>query len=749
MGYTFRLIRRLVLWGLGIMLMVALIVAAYLGVTLWRAHGGLPEWNGEVTIAGIDRPVRILRDKHGIPHVLAKTEKDAMFAQGFVHAQDRLWQLMLTRQASAGRLSEWLGSMTVPADRIARRYNVERLADRQWAEFPNDERPLVEAYAAGINAYLDSELFRLPPEMVILHIEPDRWAPRDSFIVLQRLYRTLVNSGSEGSRRLLQAMAKANYAAEWLQPVDVPPFPIIAADSGESPGSPVSAPADSDESADSGRSADTGEFSDSWVVSGAYSESGLPLMGSDPHLQLTFPNFWYLMHLAVDGQNAVGGSVPGLPGVIVGRTDHLAWAETASNVDQMDWRLIILEDDDPTAYRSSPDGPIEHMTAHQDVISVRFGNDVPIVVHEGPDSGAIVFTQKSLAPRKFADDPRVALAVRRNGLEGETSLAAILKLRRARDVNEALEALALFTGPGLSISLADTRGNIAYVAAGKIPKRPAAQATKVDFAPTDSNALEWLPYEENPRVINPPSGRIVTANQKIIEAFPHYLSDAFAPPTRAERIHQLLNEHNKHSVESFRKMQQDNYSVVAARIVPLLTATKPTDNADAILIKILSDWDFRYDLNSAAPTVYLTWIVTFTRALAQDELGPAFPFFRVDTGKSAAGADLAGRGVPLVRRPHHAPTRDLRRASNTLPHRSAYPADRYLWSQPGRLALGQRSRDELRAPGTGGCSHARRSVFAPSDHAQRTQYALRQRGHRRRHPAVSVPNGHPEFSGHL
>lgn len=174
--------RRILKWSGSLLALLVGLPALYLGLTLWRAHGGLPQWEGSFDVAGLDGPVEILRDAHGVPHIHARSKRDALFAQGFVHAQDRFWQMALTRQTMAGRLSEWMGGLGLESDRLYRHIGGERLAARLWQQFPEQERPLLEAYAAGVNAWLDSPAYRRPPEMVLLHVHPERWQPQDAFL---------------------------------------------------------------------------------------------------------------------------------------------------------------------------------------------------------------------------------------------------------------------------------------------------------------------------------------------------------------------------------------------------------------------------------------------------------------------------------------------------------------------------------------------------------------------------------------
>lgn len=596
--------RRLIRIG-AVLAAIPLLLAIYVGYVAWRAHVDVPDWEGEISVAGLDGPIEIVRDANGVPHVFAATERDAIFAHGFIHAQDRFWQMALTRQAMAGRLSEWFGASTLRADRISRRSAGTALADRLWADFPAEEKVFLQAYAAGVNAWMESEDYRLPPEMRILHVEPERWQPRDSFLVLRSMYNTLARWGVEPQRARVPMHAASPVALEWAEGVERVTTPIIA-------------PPGGGRVLQRSQAAPDGEFSNSWAVSGDFTASGLPLLANDPHLPGTTPNFWYLAHLAIGERHLVGATIPGIPGLVLGHNGKIAWGLTNTEADVNDIALVERDGADPRRFRRGPDASWERFASRREIIRVRFSESMEDKVQSSA-TGVIIDTELLSLP--FASDPDILAEYRYHGHDRDQGLAAVLRLGRAATAAEGIAALEAFEGPPLNITLADSAGTIAYVFAGMIPVRPEAHARRVAQGPEDGNAYTRLPYADNPRVVNPESGRIVTANQQVIgPEYKYYLGDSWAEPSRANRIHEALDAREKHDVASFHAMQRDTLSPSARRLAPLLLAAKPASAADARFAAHLKGWDYRFGLDAHAPTVYLVWAAMAERRIGADEL---------------------------------------------------------------------------------------------------------------------------------
>jgi len=595
--------------GLALLLLVGLIIVvpiAFLGVTLIRAGGGLPAWDASIIVPGLPSEVEILRDENGIPHVFADSERDAFFAQGFVHAQDRLWQMQATRQALSGRLSEWLGAVALRSDRLHRSLRIADTARADIELLSENDRALLTAYSDGVNAYLQSSLYRRPPEMVILHIEPEPWQPHDSITIVRGVYLTLMNDGLE---LMAQRLAIYGTHERTIELFDALPFgflPIIADElQDEAPMAPVK-----DKS-----------FSDSWVVTGEFTTSGKPLLANDPQLPSTLPSFWYLMHFSIDGANLVGATLPGMPTVPVGRTDRIAWGVTAGAVDQLDMMLLEGNEQEPDLYRRLETDDWQRFDTYEETYQVRFGDPVR-ETRRATALGAILPGDVLVKP--VTEDPNAFVEARVPYLDGDTTIAALIGLNRAESVSEAIDALALFTGPSLNFTLADVDGGIAYVSAGRYVTRTGEAATIVDYAPRDSSEWSTIPYHENPSSLAPQSGRLVSANQPAAgKDYPYYLSNLWAAPFRAMRIHELLDSSQKHDMSSFLAMQGDTLSIPARRLVPKLLDSAPQELSavESAMLQTLREWDYRFSPDAAGGTVFLTWLHVFYEQLARDEIG--------------------------------------------------------------------------------------------------------------------------------
>jgi penicillin amidase len=614
------MIKRMLIWGLGALTTVMVLVVAYAGLTYWRATGGLPELDGTLTVDGLDAPAQVIRDEHGIPYIEASTERDLYFAQGFVHAQDRFWQMALARRSSQGRLAEWLGAIGLPSDRSARIWGWTQHAQRSWDALPNAERALLDAYAAGVNAWLEGPAYQRPPEMKILHVHPEPWRPEDAFLVSYPMWLRLQNGGSELRRSLALASGADSAAAEILDASRRPTRPIIASpDDDTLPGDGLITQAT--------RPFKAGAMSNSWTLSGAHTASGLPLMANDPQLAQTLPGPWQLQHLAFEGRVAAGGTLPGLPGLGVGHNGAVAWGITAGMIDMVDVALLETHPEDPSRYRRGPEAPWQTFTERVETIAVRFGATHVDTIRS--TTHGVIRTRRDDRPA-WTRRTDVAEEIRAVPFDQPSTFPlTMLRMTRATTVAEGMAAAGGHTFPGLNISLADTAGTLGYVTAGRIPRRPARHALVVDAVPADDNDWTYLPADENPRVIDPPSGRIVTANQQIIGAsYPHYLTGDWAPPWRAHRIHEVLDADSVHNVASFRAMQQDVLSPVAREMTPLLLAVEPASAADAKLVDVLRNWDARFELDAAGPIVFYTWMAALNRRLVADEMGALSPQWR-------------------------------------------------------------------------------------------------------------------------
>ncbi len=609
----------------GLVLLMAVGLAVGLAVYAQRA---LPQTEGRLRLAGPSAEVQIERDADGIPTIRASTPDDAMFGLGFVHAQDRLWQLETHRRIGAGRLAEAFGAPAIETDKFLRALGVKRAAAAQWAQASAPARAAVLAYTAGINAYLRDGLKARPPEFIVLGLQAELWTPEDTLAWATMMAWDL---GGNWSTELLRMRLALKLPVARINEL-LPPYPGDAAlttadyavlfrglklDATLATQALLAAP----------ESGVEGAGSNNWVLSGARTESGHPLLANDPHLKLTAPALWYLARLEAPGLKVAGASMPGLPIVVLGQNADIAWGFTNTAPDVQDLYIERIGPADRNTYQT-PDGWAS-FESFDEVIKVRGGADVPLRVRatrHGPvisDSGTIVgLTGPAL-------QPTYALALRWTALDADArTLDAGLAFNRAGSVDEFMRASADYLAPMQNMVVADRQGHIGMVAAGRVPLRKAENDLKgLVPAPGWDARYDWagfVPAEQTPREIDPPRGWIASANQRIHATdYPHYITSEWAAPYRMQRIEQLLQARPRHSIDSLRDMQADSLSLATLRLLPFLQRAQSAHPLAAVAKKALAAFDGRMAADQAAPLIFWAWVRQLTPAVFADEVGAA------------------------------------------------------------------------------------------------------------------------------
>ena len=578
----------------------------------------LPQTKGEIRLAGLAAPVEILRDRYGIPHIFAASLADASFALGYVHAQDRLWQMEMSRRIASGRLAEIVGAGALETDRFLRTLGVRRSAEANLRTLDAETRQLLDAYAAGVNAFLASEPV-LPPEFWLTGARPEPWTPADSVAWTKMMAWDL--GGNWRDELLRMRLAKTLPLARIHQLL--PPYP----------GEQVPVIADLKELYSSmEREAvrlaqfvpdNEGLGSNNWVVSGSRTASGKPLLANDPHLGLTAPPVWYFAQLSAPGVNVIGSTLPGVPGVILGRNERIAWGFTNTGPDVQD---LYIEKLDAAGGYLAPEGARAFQVIDE-TIKIKGAESEKLhirVSRHGPVISDVLRAAQSEAPRghviAFA---WTALA------EDDRTMQASLKFARAREWDGFLAAARDFQSPQQNIVYADIEGNIGFVAAGRVPvRKPANDLKGMAPAPGWLAKYDWdgyLPFEQLPRSFNPASGALVTANHRITPpGYAHFISSNWDPPYRADRIQQLLDAAPKHTSQSFARIQADVASLAMRELLPKLLATRPRSEAARNALALLAKWDGAMAADRAEPLIAWAWWRELTRAIYADELGDAF-----------------------------------------------------------------------------------------------------------------------------
>jgi penicillin amidase len=608
---------------------LVLIVLAVAG-GYFHLRQSLPQEEGEVRLAGLAKPVEVLRDGYGVPHISAQSFADAVYALGYVHAQDRLWQMEVNRRTAAGRLAQAFGESALEADRFLRTLGMRRAAEANFRNLDAETQSLLESYAAGVNAYLESQPV-LPIEFWMMGVSPEPWTPADSLGWVKMMAWDLGGNWRSELLRLRLSKTLSNARIHELLPPDPgEPYPEIP----ELRQLYGSLERDTVRLANGDRphfshlqmrkmgSVPIYAGSNNWVVSGAKSATGKPLLANDPHLGLTAPAVWYFAHLTAPGVDVIGATLPGVPAVVLGHNTHFAWGATNTGPDVQD---LYLERLDGAGDYLTPEGS-RPFRVIDEVIKVKGASDVHLqvrVTRHGPVISDVSRSALAAAPRGHV------VAFQWTALrEDDLTMQSALKLVRARDWPGFLAALRDYHSPQQNFVYADTAGNIGFVAPGRVPvRKPANDLKGLAPAPGWLAKYDWagfIPFAELPHAYNPSSGQVVTANQRITPpGYPHFISSDWQPPYRAHRIAELLSALPTHSIGSFARIQGDVVSLPVRELLPRLLAVKPTSEEGRRALQLLAGWDASMSAERAEPLILWAWWREFSRAIYGDELGEA------------------------------------------------------------------------------------------------------------------------------
>jgi penicillin amidase len=597
--------------------LLVLIVVIGAGGYLWL-RTSLPQTAGTIAVPGLAGEVAIVRDGDGVVTIRADSEADAFHALGFAHGQDRLFQMERMRRLGAGRLSEVAGADTIGIDTYMRILGLYRLAEAEAAALPGDMRATVDAYAAGVNAFLETHSGALPPEFQLMGISPEPWRPADSLVWGKLMAMQLSGNWSEEllRYRLSGRLSPAELNELW----PAPPNDDLGVPQAEKP----------DDRADlSPRLSDLlGEkgASNSFVVAGSRSASGKPLLANDPHLGLQNPIQWYLVRIETPGLRLVGATAPGVPMLIIGHNGHIAWTFTTTHSDTQDLFLEKLLPDDPTRY-AGPDGPMAFAT-RQEIIKVDGDDDVALDVRQSRH-GPILSDAPSL---EWRDETQVlALAWPALASDDATALA-LYRINRARNVEELRTALNDFDSPMQNIVYADTAGHIGFLAAGRMPVRKKLSSAGEMPAPGWTGDYDWtgfLQLTALPQAVDPAVGWIATANNDIRPpGYAPFLGAGWEAPYRFRRIADLIAETPKHTAETLAAIQLDTLSPAAQAALPgllkRLQRPETEREAEKSAADLMRTWDFTVGRERPEPLIFTAWLMELNNTLLRDRLGPYF-----------------------------------------------------------------------------------------------------------------------------
>lgn len=556
-------------------LVIAFLLIVGLGVAYWFGWRPLPTESGAIQ-APVSAPVSVEWDGLGVPHITATNIEDAVFTQGFVTAQERMFQMDLARRRSAGELAEVLGEAGVPSDREARQLRLARVAAEHQRTLTADERRLFAAYARGVNYYLETNRGKLPLEFVLSRYEPRPWSVADSILVSLATFQLLTDTWKDDLVRQ-QLIAKGEEDKIW----ELYPTRIGA---GVQPGS------------------------NAWVMSGKWTASGQPILANDPHLPFSVPPFWYVVHLtAADGLNVIGATIPGLPAIVVGHNARIAWGVTNVGFDVQD---VYAERLDPATGRYFHGDVLRQAAGEQEWIFVRGGQRLQ-TIHWLTEHGPV------------AQAGPLQVAIRWTAAEPGSFRYPFLDVNRAGNWQEFRDALREFPGPAQNFVYADTDGNIGFQVTGRLPVRNGHDgSTPLDGANPDADWDGYIPFDELPSLFNPPSGLIVTANQNPFPPdYPYAVGGEFAARYRAARIRELLEARDGWRPDEMLPIQMDIHDAflefLARQAEEAYAARGARSSELDTAIELLRAWDGRMEASGAAPLIAALLSQHLRKAIAE------------------------------------------------------------------------------------------------------------------------------------
>jgi penicillin G amidase len=609
-----------------------------LGLTYYILSRSLVDYSEDFTVQGITAPVEIVRNNDNVPHIFGKTDADVFFALGFAHAQDRLWQMTMLRRTAQGRLSEVFGSATVKTDELLRRLDLYGLSLASVAAQDPQTLAALEAYSAGVNAWITEintgARGRGAPEFFFFSNEIAAWAPADSIAILKLMALQLSGAAeTEVLRARMSLLLPADRLADLL-PDDpsqgvgaLPDYAALVPDV-----QPSFAPLRFAEGALSPvHELGFAGASNAWAAAPGRSAAGGSLLANDPHLDFTAPSIWYLARLELQSGGVIGGTIPGVPAVLVGRSEVLGWGLTTAYLDDQDVLIEELNPDNPEEYRTP--GGWEKFVSRQSIITVKDADPVTLTLRWSMNGPILPGTHYELAtvtpPGHVAALSWTALS------DKDTSVSAAMTLMHAATIPDALEAGRKFVAPAQNLMLADTTG-IAMQVVGAMPARDPANQSKgrlPSLAALPENGFKGiLPYEDNPRFLNPTSGLLGNTNNKTVDRpFPLHVSFDWGDTQRIQRWLTLMKAREVHTRESFIEAQLDTVNPTARALLPLIGAelwftgeAAPDGSPERLrqrALALLAEWNGEMSEHLPEPLIAEAWLRALMDRLIRDELG--------------------------------------------------------------------------------------------------------------------------------
>lgn len=631
-----------------IRLAAALLVLSVLVVSLiyWLASRSLPEYNAEVEVPNLERPVEIVRDNANVPHIFGAQDEDVFFGLGFAHAQDRLWQMTTLRRTAQGRLSEVFGASTLDVDKLMRRFDIYALSVASMEALDPTTQKALRAYASGVNARLDQinkdALGRGAPEMFIFNAPMAPWRPADSIAIVKlmgmqlsghldaEVLRARVSLALPDEARIRDILPDAPGTGVAALPKYASLFPTAkrfaeATPYEQHPLSPFK------------RTAFAGA-SNAWAAAPSRSASGGTLLANDPHLGFTAPSIWYLARLELQTGGVIGASIPGIPAILTGRSADLGWGLTSSYLDDQDLYIEELNPANREEYRT-PDG-FKKFRTRASIINIKDLDPVTLTLRwtdNGPVLPGSHYNLASVTPPGHVASVNWTVLSQR-----DTTLQAAIELMHAKTVGEGIAAAEKFTAPSQNLTLVD-HTNIAMKTIGAVPKRDPKHQSKGRMpSPGWIATNRWqgtMPYASNPGFVAPSGGILGNTNNKMIERpFPNHISYLWGDTQRIQRWQRLMQGRQVHTRDSFIEAQLDTVSYTARSLLPLIGSelwftgeAAPAGTPEALrqrALTLLAGWSGEMNEHLPEPLIYATWLRMLQDRLVRDELGPLTSEFK-------------------------------------------------------------------------------------------------------------------------
>lgn len=603
-----KIVKRILLGFLLLIVLVLISGAIFLNNLKTAA---IPDYNKDVELTGLSEEISVFRDGHGIAHVNAQNQKDLYRAVGFSMAQDRLWQMDLLRRVTQGRLSEILGKDQVNTDLLMRALRIQEKSERIIPTLEPEIVTALEAFSDGVNQYIQN--YPLPPEFKVLRYKPEPWKPIHSINLIGYMSWDLsMGWGTEYFLHQLKTEISEEQISELIPDMknhETAIYPDFGKINIQSDETLLSATKNL-----KALGVEIFNGSNNWAVSGKRSKTGKPLLANDMHLGLFAPGIWYQMHQTIDNKlNVTGVVLPGQPFIIAGHNSSIAWGMTNVMVDDLDFYAETLNDDS-TKYLL--DGQWKDLIIKKEIIKTKEGEEF---------EETLKFTHRGPFVNRFKRENEIPLSVRWLGNEMSSEIRTVYLLNRAKNWGDFRDAVKTFKSVSQNIVYADVEGNIGLQCSAGIPMRA---GSGIQIYPGDSSKYDWtglVPFEKLPFEFNPERGFVSSANNKTApDNYPHYISNWFAPPSRIDRIREMLNEKEKFDVKDFMLMHSDVKSKQAERMIPVfLNALKKELNLNEqqkIILSELKNWDYKLTRESKAASVYEILFRKVCENLVKDDL---------------------------------------------------------------------------------------------------------------------------------